>query len=139
MMTALLLTALSTAGLLVATYFTAVAYRWVRPDVRWVPAFCRMDEQTCATIVFTPQAHLFGLPNSVFGQAFYIAVLLGAQFGWVLSPGPLRGAYLGVSLLTVCIGVYLSYVLLFTLRVPCPLCFTSHGINLAVCAIVAFA
>ena len=37
--------------------------------------------------------------------------------------------YLGASLLTVALAVYLSYSLLFVTRVPCVLCFTSHGIN----------
>ena len=134
----LLLPLLSTVGLLISTYFTAVAYRWVRPDVRWMPAFCRMDEQTCATIVFTPQARVIGLPNSVLGQVFYVMMLLGVQLGWVHGPDPVRMAYLAASAATVAIGVYLSYALVFTLRVSCPLCFTSHGINLVVFGILAF-
>ena len=137
-MEALVLALLSTAGLLISTYFTAVTYRWVRPDIRLVPTFCRMDEQTCATIVFTPQARLIGLPNSVLGQVFYVMMLLGVQLGWVYGPDPLRMAYLAASAVSVGIGVYLSYALVFTLRVSCPLCFTSHGINLVVFGILAF-
>ena len=137
-MEALLLALLSATGLLIATYFTAVAYHWVRADVRWVPAFCRMDEQSCAAIVFTPQARLSGLPNSVLGQAFYIAVLLGVQFGWVHAPDLLRIGYLVASAITVCVGAYLSYSLLFTLRVSCPLCVASHGINLVIFGILVF-
>ena len=127
-----LLIGLSVIGLLISTYFTAVAYRWVRPDVRWVPSFCRMDEQTCASIVFTPQARLFVLPNSVLGQLYYLAILLGVVFGWIDGPGPLPVSYVVASALTVSLGVYLSYALLFVNRVACPLCFTSHGINLMI-------
>ena len=127
-----LLIGLSLIGLLISTYFTAVAYRWVRPDVRWVPSFCRMDEQTCASIVFTPQARLFVLPNSVLGQLYYLAILLGVVFGWIDGPGPLPVSYVVASALTVSLGVYLSYALLFVNRVACPLCFTSHGINLMI-------
>ena len=127
-----LLIGLSVIGLLISTYFTAVAYRWVRPDVRWVPSFCRMDEQTCASIVFTPQARLFVLPNSVLGQLYYLAILLGVVFGWIDGPGPLPVSYVVASALTVSLGVYLSYALLFVNRVACPLCFTSHGINLII-------
>ena len=96
-----LLIGLSVIGLLISTYFTAVAYRWVRPDVRWVPSFCRMDEQTCASIVFTPQARLFVLPNSVLGQLYYLAILLGVVFGWIDGPGPLPVSYVVASALTV--------------------------------------
>ena len=127
-----LLILLSVVGLLISTYFTAVAYRWVRPDVRWVPAVCRMDEQTCASIVSTPQARQFFIPNSVLGQFYYVTILLGALFGWIDGPSPLPVSYVVASALTVSMGVYLSYALLFVNRVACPLCFTSHGINVVI-------
>ena len=133
-----LLILLSVAGLLIATYFTAVAFRWVRPDVRWVPSFCRMDEQTCASIVFTPQARVFFVPNSVLGQLFYLAVMLGAVLGWLNGPEPLPAVYVVASALTVSLGIYLSYALLFVNRVACPLCFTSHGINLVIFLVLMF-
>ena len=120
--------ALAAVGLCISTYFTAVAYRWMRPDTRWIPSFCRMGEQTCASIVFTPRARVFGLPNSVLGQAFYLALLAGTPLGLLDRP-ELFVLYLGASLLTVGLAVFLSYSLLFITRVPCVLCFTSHGIN----------
>ena len=126
---ALLLMGLSSVGLLVSTYFTGVAYRLLRPDTRWVPSFCRMGEQTCASIVFTREARVFGVPNSLLGQIFYVLVFLGALLGWL--QGPTLLLYLIASGVTVGLGVYLSHVLLVT-GVPCPLCFTSHAINLAI-------
>ena len=122
---------LAAVGLCVSTYFTAVAYRWMRPDARWIPSFCRMGEQTCASIVFTPRARVFGLPNSVLGQLFYLALLAGAPLG-LLDWTALFVLYLGASLVTVVLAVYLSYSLLFITRVPCVLCFTTHGINAAI-------
>jgi uncharacterized membrane protein len=127
-----ILISLALVGLLISTYFTAVAYRWVRPDVRWVPFFCRMDEQTCASIVFTPQARIFFIPNSVLGQLYYLAIVLGVVFGWIDGPLPLPLSYIVASALTVSLGAYLSYALLFVNRVVCPLCFTSHSINLVI-------
>ncbi len=127
-----LLLSLSVVGLLISTYFTAVAYRWVRPDVRWVPSFCRMDEHTCASIVFTPQARVFLLPNSVLGQLYYVGIFFGVVFGWIGGQAPPPGSYVAASALTVCLGLYLGYALLFINRVACPLCFASHGINLTI-------
>ena len=66
----LTLMSLSVVGLVIATYFTAVACRWIRADETWIPSFCRLGEQTCASIVFTPRARVFGLPNSLLGQIF---------------------------------------------------------------------
>ena len=122
---------LSVVGFVISTYFTAVAYRWVRADERWIPAFCRMGEQTCASIVFTPRARVLGPPNSLLGQGFYLAILVGLPLGLLDDPTMSR-AYLAASLVTVVLGIYLSYSLLFVTRVPCKLCFTSHGINLAI-------
>ena len=122
------LAALAAVGFAIASYFTAVAYRWMRPDATWIPAFCRMGERTCASIVFTPGARVLGLPNSVLGQLFYAALLVGVPLGLLDQP-LLLALYRAGSLATVALAVYLSYTLLFVMRVPCPLCFASHGIN----------
>ena len=122
---------LAALSFLISSYFTAVAYRWIKPDANWIPSFCRMGEQTCASIVFTPRARVFGLPNSLLGQVFYLA-LMAAVVGDFLYTKPFVYVYLLASLVTVLLGMYLSYSLLFITRVPCKLCFTSHGINLVI-------
>ncbi len=129
---------LSVIGLIISAYFTAVAYRWVQPDVRWIPSFCRMDERTCASIVFTPQARVFAVPNSVLGQLFYVALIAGTFFNWITAPELIATIYVAASTATVILGIYLSYALLFINRVACPLCFTSHGINLMIFLILMF-
>ena len=126
---------LAAVGLAIASYFTAVAFRWTKPDVRWIPPSCRLEERTCAAVVFTPSARVFGPPNSLLGQVFYAALLAGTVGGWVSDPRywPL---YLAAGVATVVLGVYLSYALLFVLRVPCPLCFVAHGINAVICGLL---
>lgn len=126
----MLIALLSVIGLLISSYFTAIAYRWVDPDARWVPTFCRMDEKTCASVVFTPQARVFGLPNSVCGQVYYLGLLTSVTFGWL--EGTALVGFLAASALTVGLAAYLSYSLLVVLGVPCRLCFTSHGLNIAI-------
>ena len=128
---------LAAVGLAISSYFTAVACRWTPPNVRWIPSFCRLEERTCASVVFTPSARVFGPPNSLLGQVFYAALLAGAASGRLADPH-LWWLYLGVSLVTVGLGVYLSHALLFVLRVPCPLCFVSHGVNAVICGLLLF-
>lgn len=123
-----ILMGLSVVGLGISSYFTAVAYRWLGADELWIPSFCRMGKQTCASIVFAPQARVFGPPNSLLGLIYYLALLGGTLLGLLDRP-PVLGLFLAASLLTVVLAVYLSYSLLFVVRVPCKLCFTSHGIN----------
>lgn len=121
---------LALSGLLVSTYFTALAFRWMRPDSRWVPPFCRLDEGTCTLVVFTPQARVFGAPNSLLGQGYYLALLIGVSNGTALQPPWVYG-YLAVAAATVALAAYLSYSLIYVLRVRCVLCFASHTINTA--------
>ena len=135
MATNLILAGLSVLGLAISSYFTAVAFRWVQPDEGWIPTFCRMDDRTCASIVFTPQARVFGPPNSLLGQIYYLSLLVGIGLGLLDQPRIL-GIYVLASLVTVGLAVYLSYQLLHVTRVPCPLCFTSHGINIVICALL---
>ena len=128
---------LATAGLAIASYFTAVAWRWMPPDAHWIPRVCRKDDRTCASVVFTPSARVFGPPNSLLGQMYYAALIAGAASGTLADPWVWK-LCVASSLATVGLGIYLGYALLFVLRVPCPLCFASHAINAVLCGLLFF-
>lgn len=111
-------------GLWISVYFTGVSYKWFSPNVKWIPQFCRLKEQSCQLVIFTPRAKLFGIPNSVYGIGLYFYLLfffLGVSLPWGI-------AFLATGL-SVVRSVYLAYSLIFVTRVACPLCFTSHIIN----------
>ena len=76
-----LLVALCATGVLISGYFTGVTFRWVDPKTRWIPPVCRMGEDTCAFVVFTPQARTFGPPNAVLGLLFYVVLAVAAMGG----------------------------------------------------------
>ena len=114
---------LSAAGLWISVYFTGVYYRLFSPDAFWIPKICQMSDKYCRTVLDTPRAKLFGLPNSVFGIAAY-TYLIASCFFLPAWPGFLL---LALALLR---SVYLAYSLIFVTKIPCPLCFTTHGINL---------
>ncbi|MBI2821213.1 MAG: hypothetical protein HYX74_03215 [Acidobacteria bacterium] len=119
---------LALLGLIISSYFTAIAYRWINPESPYLPGFCRMGETTCARVIFTPRARVFGVPNSLLGQIYYLG-LLGALASGQLWKGPLFGLVLAASALTVLLGVYLTWSLLFWTKIPCRLCFAGHAIN----------
>jgi|TARA_B100001123_G_C14876177_1_gene854026 uncharacterized membrane protein len=87
-----------------------------------------MDSKTCASVIFTPSARVFGPPNSLLGQMYYAALIITMGLDWLVDERVWR-IFVASSLVTLGLAVYLSYKLLVTLKVPCPLCFTSHGIN----------
>jgi uncharacterized membrane protein len=126
----LTLAVLAVIGLANAVYFTLVTYRVLPADPKWLPRVCRMDEETCATVIHTREARLLGLPNAVYGAAWYAVILAAAT--WALATGSLgvlRLPLLVASAATVAVSLHLAWVLLFRLRTPCPLCFLGHAVN----------
>ena len=117
---------LSATGLLISLYFLLVYYKFIPPNAAYIPRFCRLDERTCETILHTPYARLLGIPNFYPGIIFYILVIVFSSDSGAIH------TLLGLSGVTVLAGMYLSYALLFKLKVPCVLCFTSHGLNVAI-------
>ena len=128
-MTTLALLILAAVGLAISAFFTLITYGVVSPGGRRVRQFCRMDRDTCITILGHPDARIFGVPNSLIGVLFYILVMASAAAGmgnalWLVA--------LIASWIAVGLGVYLVHSLLFKLRIPCVLCYTAHGLNLII-------
>lgn len=118
---------LAVAGALIAASFSSVYHKLALPISRAIPRFCRLESKTCQSIVDTPQARLFGIPNSDLGILYYLGMFgsslqstTWAQLHWMLA---------GASAVTLVTGFYLTYVLVFRLRTPCMLCFISHAVN----------
>lgn len=128
---------LSLAGLANALYFTFAYYRRIK-KVRWVPEIlCAREGSSCVTVVQTPYARVFGVPNSLLGIFYYLVLI-----GWVsighnaqVRIGTERHSFIGLlitaSVVTVLLGFYLIYALRAKLHTHCPLCYTGHAINAA--------
>jgi uncharacterized membrane protein len=133
-----LIVILSLAGLANAFYFTFAYYGRIK-KARWVPAIlCARAGSSCVTVVQTPYARVFGVPNSLLGIIYYLA-LIGWDFrGETIGPRVVVGghevAVLSLALVaasagTVLLGFYLIYSLIEKLHTHCPLCYLGHAIN----------
>ena len=139
MMLRIAITALSLAGLVISIYFTFAYYGRVKKS-RWVPEIlCAREGSNCVTVVQTPYARVFGVPNSLLGIIYYLLVISDAINGFGI-PWYYKGGYqliwpfqilIPASLATVLLGFYLIYALQRKLRINCALCYTAHAINLA--------
>ena len=118
---------LALAGLADALYFTFAYYGRVQKS-RWIPEYlCAREGSNCVTVVQTPYARVFGVPNSLLGIIYYVLLIL-----WVIDSPPvpaLRWALIGASAGAVVLGFYLIYSLLRKLYTHCPLCYAAHAIN----------
>jgi uncharacterized membrane protein len=119
------LVALTVPALLINLYFTLLILRqWPALRDRLAVLFASYGAETssCAVVVQTPYARLFGgAPNVYVGIAWNVA-LLGLAAFWIVSgrvvvPWP----YLVVAAGSVLIGLYLVRALVVDLRQPCPL------------------
>ena len=124
-MVELLLASCALCGLAIASYFSLVYYHLLEPDNRWIPSFCRMEKKSCIHILGTPEAAVFGVPNSLLGALYYAAILL-------LPMPSLEIYFLLASIFSVGLGMYLMHALVVKLKIHCPLCYTAHGINLLI-------
>lgn len=122
----ILLIVLASAGFLISLYFTGVYYGYLRSDVWWIPKFCRMEQGSCISILRTPEARIFGVPNFVLGLVFYGALffaVLGGRHGFLFD------LLIATAIFTVILAVYLIYALRVRLKTDCVLCYAAHGIN----------
>lgn len=120
-----LLALLAVAALLVNLYFVSLMLgRWPRARQALSRLFnaCGAETSSCAIVVATPYARLFGgAPNVAAGIPWSLAVLGLAVFwiatGRMVAPWP----YLAVAAATVLVGAYLIHALVVVLKQPCPL------------------
>jgi len=136
----ILIVILSLLGLANSLYFTFAYYGRIK-KARWVPElFCAREGSSCVTVVQTPYARVFGVPNSLLGIIYYVAMIFGAVAGWsfgtnlsihftttVLSIGLVL--LFPASAVTVVLGFYLIYALRRKLHTHCPMCYLGHAIN----------
>jgi uncharacterized membrane protein len=80
------------------------------------------------SVVKSPRAQLFGVPNSLLGLLYYPAVALAVWF----VRSPLAAVILlAMVVFAAATSVVLAYSLLFVTRRECPYCWASHGVNWA--------
>ena len=137
----------SLAGLADALYFTLAYYGRIR-RARWVPEIlCAREGASCVTVVRTPYAHVFGVPNSLLGFVYYALLMVWITFvpryvsisGHVLRPFETLGLMLlGASLSTVALGFYLIHALRRVLHTHCVLCYAAHAINIILFVLLIF-
>jgi uncharacterized membrane protein len=85
------------------------------------------------SVVKTPRAHLFGVPNSLLGALFYPALAVAV---WLVQSRTAAIVLLATAVLASATSVVLGYSLLFVTRRQCPYCWTTHAVNwclLALC------
>ena len=138
---------LSVAGLADALYFTLAYYGRIR-KARWVPEIlCAREDSSCVTVVRTPYARVFGVPNSLLGIVYYVLLLVWIMFvprhasilGYVSRPFETLGLLLmGASLSSVVLGFYLIYALRRILYTHCLFCYAAHVINFILFVLLIF-
>jgi uncharacterized membrane protein len=78
------------------------------------------------SVVKTPRAHLFGVPNSLLGTLYYPAV---AAAVWLVHDRTAAIGLLAAVVVASATSAVLAYSLLHLTRRSCPYCWTSHAVN----------
>jgi uncharacterized membrane protein len=122
---AIALVVLTIPALLINLYFTLLLLdrgRGIRDSLGALFRTCGADTSSCAIVVRTPYARLFGgAPNVHVGILWNLA-LLGLAVAWMLTGrATVPWSYLIVAGASVLVGLYLVRALIVDLRQPCPL------------------
>lgn len=139
---------LSLAGLVNALYFTFAYYGRIK-EARWVPAIlCAREGSSCVTVVQTPYARVFGVPNSLLGIIYYLFLIGWVLTGMSMGPEIMLGSHslpfstlalVAASAGTVMLGFYLIYALIEKLHTHCPLCYLGHATNATILILLVLA
>jgi len=78
------------------------------------------------SVVMSPRAKVGGVPNSLVGLVYYLAMFIAAP---ALGNPVVREAALIAAALASAFSLYLAYSLLFVTKRPCAMCWTGHVIN----------
>jgi uncharacterized membrane protein len=117
--------ALSILGLAINLYFVSLFYSvppWLAGALGGAARACGIDGGACKRVVLTPYARLFGgRPNVVLGLPWSLLTLACAAVFLATGAFPLWWPCVLVAFASVVVGVYLTYVLFFVLKEPCPL------------------
>src|SRR5213594_4916841 len=119
------LVVLTVPALFINLYFTSLMLgRWpgFRHGLGTLFTTCGADTSSCAIVVKTPYARLFGGAPNVYVGIIWNVALLGLALRWMVPGGlVVPWPYLLVAVVSVLVGVYLVRALVVDLRQPCPL------------------
>ncbi len=111
-----LITLLCGVGLYTSLFMLAKSRRAARGEVRG------------PSVVKSPRAHLYGVPNALVGAIYYPAL---AAAIWLARPSAALLVVLAAVLVAALTSAFLAYSLLFVTRRECPYCWTAHAVNWA--------
>lgn len=122
----------SAVGWANACVFTLMIAGRLAVDSPLAQKVCRLDTRDCEKVISSRNARLLGMPNSAVGLVWY--AVAGGWAGLALISGtlPFREMILGLSALSVLLGLYLSWSLMFRLKVVCKFCYLGHFMNLLI-------
>jgi uncharacterized membrane protein len=120
---AITLVVLTIPALLINLYFALLLLNrgpGIRDSLGALFRTCGADTSSCAIVVRTPYARLFGGAPNVHVGLLWNLMLLALAFSW-MGRATVPWPYLLVAAASVLVGLYLVRALVVDLRQPCPL------------------
>lgn len=107
-------------GLAIACYFTASFFLQDRsPALARFARACATEHGTCLNLLRSRYAHVFGLPNSVFGIGYYVALIAWSVDALIHGEARFATIIGSIAAFAGLFSVFLTWALLVRLRVNC--------------------
>ena len=117
---------LSLAGWFLSFYFLGVVSKKIEFNSWWIPSFCRMNKNSCSSLVLTKYGNIFGHPNAFWGMIYYSIIILFVFLG--IFSIRINYIFFIFSLVVLFLSIYLIFGL-YKLKINCRICITTHILN----------
>lgn len=133
---AIVVLVLGLIGFVDSLYYTLLRYGVLGFHAPLMPIICNHIKGTCEMLAASNWAAILGLPNSIYGMAYYGLIMLASIRRITNGCWPYPRALLLISLIAAMISIYLAGLMIFHLRAICPLCVTVQAINIILAVIL---
>lgn len=128
--------ALGLIGFIDSLYYTLLRYGVLGFHAPLMPIICNHVKGTCEMLAASSWAAILGLPNSIYGMAYYGLIMLATIRRVTFGCWPYPRALLLMSLIAAVVSIYLAWLMIFHLKAVCPLCITAQAINIILAVIL---
>ena len=126
---------LALVGFVDSAYYTLIHYGVLGFGSPYMPMICDHKEGVCEMLANTDWASTMGLPNSIYGAAYYVLIAVLAGIRLATGAWPYPKLILAISVAAALSSLYLAWMMVYVVHVLCPLCVTAQAINIVLAVV----
>ena len=120
---------LALAGLGLCAFLTLAHFNLITMNSAGSNEACNFTTGSCDSVITSDKYDIAGIPNAILGAAYFALILAAVYTRLIIGHWPSPLALLAVIIAGIAFSAYMTHMLVFDIRIPCPYCLTAHAIN----------